>query len=249
MLAALDLDVVCIWPSGAPLAELMQVQRAGTIIGLPMAGKAAHILAERLGARLIELELPFGLPATERWLLELGKALGRESQARAFIDSELARVAPRLQWTLPKLFLQSRVAYLGAPCYAPPLAEQLEELGASLVGCFLTGMAATLPEAALARLAARGTVLTDPLAEDLQAAWQALDPSRVDLLISNTVGLDQLRPSGAWVEWGYPSNFSHCYRDEPFVGFEGALAFCGRLANELAAAPLRRELERHHQGT
>jgi nitrogenase molybdenum-iron protein alpha/beta subunit len=35
------------------------------------------------------------------------------------------------------------------------------------------------------------------------------------------------------MEFGFPSEFTHFLRDEPFLGFQGALAFLGRLTNDL----------------
>ncbi|HAZ08019.1 MAG TPA: hypothetical protein DCZ01_05725 [Elusimicrobia bacterium] len=88
LLAALGLRTVSIWLSGGGRRELEAAARASLIVSLPYARKAARILSRRLHIRLCETELPLGLVATERFLLEIARSVGRAAQAKRVIARE-----------------------------------------------------------------------------------------------------------------------------------------------------------------
>lgn len=90
MLDAVGLATGSIWLSGAGLQALQSVEEASLIISFPYAREAARILAERLHADLIEVELPLGLTATSEWLTTIARHVGREDQSSVFLERELA---------------------------------------------------------------------------------------------------------------------------------------------------------------
>ena len=47
------------------------------------------------------------------------------------------------------------------------------------------------------------------------------------------MAVEFIRPQTSWIEFGYPSDYTHFLKDEPFLGFRGALGLCSRLANEV----------------
>ncbi|MCR4295025.1 MAG: nitrogenase component 1 [Elusimicrobia bacterium] len=81
LLAGLGLSVESIWLSGGGRAELEAAERADVVISFPYAREAARTVAKRTGAKLIEVELPLGLSATERFLLKVAAGVGRRKQA------------------------------------------------------------------------------------------------------------------------------------------------------------------------
>ncbi len=233
MMRAVGLDPVSIWLSGASYENLRAVRRAKTIVSLPHGRKAARILSRRLGARLIEAELPFGLEATRRFLEKLGRETGHEEKARKFIASELDRTAPRLQWSVPHVFLNRRFAFIGDPHYGTAIAELLEELGGEMAGLILMGGGHHPPEAAKAALEARPRTAFQPVAAEALRLWEEMSATGVDLLFGNSWAFSELRPKSPWLEFGFPSDNTHFLNDEPFLGFAGALAFLSRAANEV----------------
>lgn len=134
MLRAVDLEPVSVWLSGRPSAHLRAARRAGAVISLPHGREAARVLAGRLGVRLVEAELPFGLPATRRFMELLGGAFGRRAEADAFVETELDAAVARLQWSVPHAFLGRRFSFAGDARYAAGFAEQIEELGGRVTG-------------------------------------------------------------------------------------------------------------------
>lgn len=231
MLKALELRAATIWLSGEPWARLREVRNAGTIISLPYGRKAARRLAKRLKARLVETDLPFGVEGSRRWVEKIGKALGREERARAFVRRELEETIPRLEWIVPRAFLGRRIVFAGDPHRAGLFKEQVEGLGAEVPLMLLTGERKHLP-ASWKVPGCRS--LFEPKDHEVRAAWEGVLKRGVDLLVTNTEVLDLLRPRVPWVEWGYPSHYTHFPADEPFLGFRGALTFLGRLANAVS---------------
>ncbi|OGR47854.1 MAG: hypothetical protein A2X37_05270 [Elusimicrobia bacterium GWA2_66_18] len=132
MLRAVGLEPVSVWLSGRPSVHLREARRAGAVLSLPHGRAAARVLAGRLGARLVEAELPFGLPATRRFLERLGREFGREAQAEAFIEAELDEAVARLRWSVPHAFQNRRFSFAGDAGYAPGFAELIEELGGAV---------------------------------------------------------------------------------------------------------------------
>jgi nitrogenase molybdenum-iron protein alpha/beta subunit len=233
ILRALGLEPVSTWLSGGNFESLRAVRRAGSIIAFGHGRKAAGILAERLGVRLIDAELPFGLAATKRFVEALGREYGKEAEAAAFIRAELDAVVPPLEWAVPHAFLGRRFAYVSDPHYAAAFAEMIEELGGEISGMILLGGERHLPKAQRASLSARPNTVFEPMQNDLERHWLGLKRKDADALVATTMAVEFLRPQTSWLEFGYPSDYTHFLKDEPFLGFRGALGFCSRLANEV----------------
>jgi nitrogenase molybdenum-iron protein alpha/beta subunit len=129
MLRGLGLEPASVWLSGRPYEHLREARRAEAVLSLPHGRAAARVLARRLGVRLVEAGLPFGLEGTRRFLELLGRACGRRKEAAAFIRRELDLVAPRLEWSVPHAFLNRRFVFAGDPHYGAAFAELIAELG------------------------------------------------------------------------------------------------------------------------
>jgi nitrogenase molybdenum-iron protein alpha/beta subunit len=231
---ALGLNPVSVWLSGKSYEELRAVRRAGTVVSLPHGRKAAKILAKRLAVDLVEAELPFGLEATRRFVETLGRAFGRERHARDFIARELDEVVPRLEWTVPHAFLGRRFAFAGDPHYAAAFAEQIADLGGVVVGTLVVGGEHHLPDAQRRALRERAGTIFEPVPSEVARTWGGLASGGADLIVGCAFAFDQVDRGRKWMEFGYPSEDTHFLRDEPFLGFQGALGFLSRAANEVA---------------
>jgi nitrogenase molybdenum-iron protein alpha/beta subunit len=241
LLSAMGLKTSAVWFSGTPCAELAKVAEAGTLFSLPYGREAAEVLAGRTGARVVPLELPLGLAATERWLTAVGAALGLEDRARAVIREELAMAAPRLEWIVPQWFLGRRFVLVAEPHAAQSMVALLRELGADVSAVALT--AATYHRSAEEIVPGAGArpVLFEAPFSKLQAliteTFSSAEPA--DLLIADGRLIDRVARKGIpFFEVGYPSFFSHATTDTPIYGFRGALAFASAIANRLHLAQL-----------
>jgi len=232
MLRALGLNPVSTWLSGKPYEALREARHAQTIVSLPHGRKAGRLLARRLGARLIEAELPFGLEASRRFMERLGRELGREDQARQFVSRELDEVVPRLEWVVPHAFLGRRFAFSGDPHYAVCFSEQIEGLGGRMAGTLVLGAKRHLSEEQRKDLEARSQTLYEPVPSELGALWSG-SGGEADLTVGGAFARRDIGAGSKWMEFGFPSEYTHFLRDEPFLGFQGALGFLGRVANEV----------------
>lgn len=237
ILTALDLDVVSVWLEGQSFADLAAVRDAGVILSLPYGRKAAQWVARRTGARLIECEVPFGLPATERFVRQVGRETGREEAAEALIARELADIVPALEFVIPAVFQNRLAGTVGDPVLVRGLAETLDLLGARLDFAVLTNLRRHLGDLE-AVLGGRTALLVYPRLRAMMAFLRerAARP-RLVLLVANNAGVGMTRRPGlATVEFGFPSFYTHCLGDRPFLGFRGFLPFVDTLANAIRGA-------------
>lgn len=233
MLSALGLKVASIWPSGRPVEHLKQVAHASTIISLPHGRNAARVLAERTGATLLETDIPFGLPATIDWLTGIGDALDRGDKAARFIDNELARIAPKLQWLIPKYLLDSRVMFVGDPHLFEPFTLFLQELGATVHALVaiaredhLDPLPPNLATGDIPLVFQPSPGAFDKLSQDARAA------GGLDLAVgSEFFGIGDKH--AATVQLGFPSYYWHALHDAPYLGFAGSAWLVDRITNAL----------------
>ncbi len=229
MLDAIGLRLGSVWLSGQRFERLRDVRNAGTVVSLPYGRRAARTVARRTGARLVELPLPFGLSASERWVRELGEAFGRSDRAEAFVDRELARIAPRLEWVVPFLFQNARVGYIGDPHLCPGLADTLEMLGATLVTALITNR--PHHTRGLAEQLGGADLLVFPRMKAMLNHLEGLaGQDALRLLVTHNMGIMTDAPI---LELGFPSHFRHALYDRPFLGFAGALCFIDSMANAM----------------
>ncbi len=243
MLKALSLETVSVWLDGGDVASLKRAEEAEFIISLPYGRAAARRLAKATGARLIETELPFGIPKTSRFLRDVGKAVRREKKAEAFIDRELSRVIPRLKWIIPHLFLHRTTAFAGDPYLFEGFLDIAEDLGMSVAGAIIRGRRAHGNGAASngkrrdpagAGKTLRGPILHEPPKGSEQV--QRLLNTPLDLFVSTSSEGEWGRPKTQVMEFGFPSHRHHALYERPFLGFNGCLAFVERMADHLAMA-------------
>jgi nitrogenase molybdenum-iron protein alpha/beta subunit len=99
----------------------------------------------------------------------------------------------------------------------------------------LLGASESLDAGTRHRLSARSGVSFDGGLPSSPAELKAfLRAHPTDLLITNSEVLDLLPLGQPWIEWGYPSYYTHFFHDEPFLGFSGCGAFLSRMANAIS---------------
>jgi nitrogenase molybdenum-iron protein alpha/beta subunit len=245
-LHALGLEISSIWLEGGDFAELASVRDAGTILSFPYGRRAARWVARRTGARLVTCELPFGLTASERWVHQLGEAFGREKDAADFIDHELSEVVPSLEWVVPFFFQNRRWGYVGDPHLANGLWEIAETLGARLVFVAITNT--PHHERELSRdLAQRATVLVYPRQQTLNKfLHERIGADVVNLVVTHSDALPGAPV--ATVELGFPSMYTHCLYDRPFLGFRGFLAVVDSMVNAIRRQEIAEQAARWRRG-
>ena len=225
---ALDAELCCVWLSGSSFRELQRVQEAGTIVSLPYGRKAASKLAARTGAQLVQAPLPLGFSSTEQFVRALGQALSRQPQAEQFIERELAHVVPKLEWVIPFVFQNRRMAFVGEPHVWPGLRDLVELVGASMAFAVFTNRPAHARGLDMGRVE---TLLHPKMKSLSRFLVTHTKRQELHLLITNNTGI--LGAQAAVFEFGFPSYFRHALYDRPFLGFRGALCLLDSLANAM----------------
>lgn len=219
------LDCVSVWLSGRPMEHLACVRDAGLLVALPHGRKAAARLAQRTGAKVVEVDLPLGLPATQAFVRAISRAAGTEEVAARWFDAEVARATPRLEWAIQRFMVGCRVAFAGDPAWFAPLAATLEEVGARLVYA-VTPSARPLwaPE-----------TITTPSGRTLAPVWApALRQIKVDthapgherrscdVVLSDSVAAQRFARESR-IPVGFPCFERHAVFETPFLGVAGWL--------------------------
>jgi nitrogenase molybdenum-iron protein alpha/beta subunit len=238
---ALGLDLVTVWLGNQSYAQLSEIRDAATILAFPLGLKAARAIAHRTGAKVVEVQAPFGLTRTRRMIDKLAAATGTEDAARAFVEKELSELVPRLEWVVPHVFVGKRIGFSGPPDLFGGFVQIVNDLGAEVAHL----SAPCFPNHLQEDLSNDCDDFPSPIFSPKQRAqrdeWARLCPGGIDLVLGNTELLSAMdeclrgtsvRPPVS-LEFGFPSFFDHALSDRPFLGFKGWISFVDRMANAL----------------
>jgi nitrogenase molybdenum-iron protein alpha/beta subunit len=234
------LDVRSVWLDGvSPVAQLAEAGRAELLVALPSGVRAARALAARTGARVIEVPIPLGLSQTQRMLRALGRACGAPERVEAFIGRELRRVVPTLEFALPHLFRDRRVAFSGDPHWFAGFALTCEELGMRVVHLSAPSRVQELEADLESELVAPPAVFMDCRERAVSDHMQECARRGLHLMVGTSDFL-ALAPHETdrigMVELGFPSNYDHALFRRPTLGFDGWLCLVDRMGSALARA-------------
>ncbi|MBI5478165.1 MAG: hypothetical protein HY906_04875 [Deltaproteobacteria bacterium] len=237
LLGGLGLRVVSVWLSGQRGADLARVRDAAAIVALPYGRAAAQVLGQRLKVRVIDAGLPFGLEGTERWLRQIGEALGCTDRVAEVLDTELQATVPLLEWVVPHYLAQRSLVHVGDPHLGLAIDELAGELGLRVERHFVLGRRAHA--LALVARCGEGRVVIDPKRTRLDnTVRELIADGRCHVLVTNSLGYQSGPCRAAQVELGFPSFFTHALDERPTYFFRGALSLVERMVNEMRRAEL-----------
>lgn len=229
---ALGLKLTSTWLDGSPTTELRNVAQAGTIISLPYARRTARHIAEKTGARVVELDLPLGMKASKDWITALGAATGRRWEAKELVDAELAATVPILDVAVTEYLQGKRFSFNGDPFLGEAVLAAFRELGCTPVDAVLFAV-----EEASARLVQQPELQrVSPLYAARMSEVLALDLGDIDFIVGNSYVHYLVRLSDArkpYIELGYPSYRHHELSSRPNWFFRGFVNLVNRVINEL----------------
>ncbi|RLB63992.1 MAG: hypothetical protein DRI90_05640, partial [Deltaproteobacteria bacterium] len=186
LIEGLGLELDTIWLSGQRWPEMGQALRSDILVALPMGRSAARTIAAQTGAQVVEVDLPFGLADTERFIRAVGRATGTEQQAEMMLVQELEQALPRLEWAIPHYFLGKRVALFGTPDLFGGFHQLATELGMEVIGL---GCPAHRPPWLDLDGWTGVTPTFDVSPETLSRGWWRSEDRRPDIVIGTTDAL------------------------------------------------------------
>ncbi len=128
-LGSASLAVVNTWHCTRTMFTDLLQELGRAVIDLAPGWTGARRLAERVGADHLPTALPLGIGGTVDWVRSIARPLGVEDAAERFLDRELAALAPRLEWILPRFCFGKSVMVFADRITLGPLAAFFEELG------------------------------------------------------------------------------------------------------------------------
>jgi len=224
MLRGIGARVNALLLDGKPFARMKKLARPGLVIDLAGGWKGAANLARTCSTGCLAAGLPLGIEGTTRWVRTIGRALGLEEPAEAFIRREVSQLSRMLEWILPRFFTGKSAMLFADRLLLNPLGSFLEELGILITGCGCTtgDLQPGWPPV---------PVQIPRLEEHLAAARRS---GQVDLVLGNSV-IGQIAGQLAipFVELGYPSNNHHAIHPAPYLGFSGVRVLVERMLNAI----------------
>jgi nitrogenase molybdenum-iron protein beta chain len=235
LLSKLGLEVVSIWLDGNKFEELLKIQEAGIIISLPYARNAAKIIANKIGAQLVETDLPFGFYQTAKWIETIGSACSIDKKKiQKIINNELQYSYEICHIPINSVIAGKLVCFTGDPYIARSFLVFAKEIGMIVRGVFCTTL--TLKDTNVPNQ----NCLYNPIIKfntskmEYEKIIENLhNDKECDLLISNSLGLRLKTKNLSILEFGYPSYNTHFLVEKPFLGFTGAINMIERIFNAI----------------
>ncbi|MBI5883877.1 MAG: hypothetical protein HZB91_12330 [Elusimicrobia bacterium] len=200
LLSGLGLKLSSVWLSGSGVGDLGKVEDASVILSLPYARRAARILGSRLSAKVVEVELPLGLTATESLVRTAARAMGRERLAEALLERELAAAVEDTRDHVSRV-ISGRTARLTLA--DPHLRRALEGLCSDMGLEVLAGRGGAKGPSIV--FGARSRPEAERPGRHREWRWSAGARSKADIV----------------VPLGYPNLEDHPVVERPFLGFSG----------------------------
>jgi nitrogenase molybdenum-iron protein alpha/beta subunit len=232
LFGAIGLEVACIWLSGGNYEDLSLVSEAGTIVAFPLGRKAAHILGERTGAKVIEVDVPFGPTRTRRMLRKVAEATGFLDAVEPFFEQELRQWVPRFEWIVPHLFFGKRMAFGGSPDLLGGMYQIATELGMEVAWMAASTAKSTWVDLLPQEFPDLPPILFAPSERQIYEASH--DPAApIDLIVGDSVFSEFTYDDSRHVSLGFPSHHSHAIFDRPHLGIRGWACMIDRMAAAL----------------
>ena len=221
MLEEISIDVSSIWLSGSNFNELINIENAKVIVSMPYAGETSRILAEKTGAKVIDVNIPFGLSGTRDWFLKIADEFGKKDSAEKLIKKEMDEALPILEWIAPTFFQNKKYSIISDPFFAEAINKALNEIDMKML------------QAIIYSTKSRKNNIS--FIEDNVLLFFELDDLDIyegsDFIIGNSNCRIYFQET--YVEIGFPSYGTHFLATTPFLGIRGFLLFLNRMINDL----------------
>ncbi len=202
-----------VFPMESRLADISDLKHSDVIV--VMYEEFGKTLAEKLGRPI--LYAPFGLYETENFILQLGKLLEKEAEAKAFLAEE-KRTTLKLIWDLwrgpqSEWFPTVNFAVCASQTYAKGLKKLLaDELGMT---CLFAENSATADNS------------------EIRKRLQSTPPQLMFGRIVDKIYLSEVGAKTYFIQSGYPGPFVRRALGTPYMGFSGAVYLVQEIVNIL----------------
>lgn len=218
----LSINIESVWLNGKNYEDLKKIEKANLIISLPYAREAAKIIAEKTGARIIELSLPIGIENSINWIRKIAKELKKEKEAEIFIEKDLSQTIPLIGWIVEHFFRGKKVSIVCDPYLADDLITALKEIDVKLIEAVIYSRKSRKNQL-------KNINLPKKVYFELDETTQM---KKVDFVIGNSSGY-KLFEKTKYVDFGFPCYRNHFIYNSPYMGIRGFGLLLNRIINSL----------------
>ncbi|MDD3302448.1 MAG: nitrogenase component 1 [Candidatus Gracilibacteria bacterium] len=205
LLNLIGVEINSIWLDGGKMIDLSKVELSSLIISFPYGKQATKILSKRMSIEYIDLEIPFGIKNTIKFIKQIGLKLGVDNKLiDEVIKSEFNEVKQKIDCLDSSKFIGKKFLYAG---------DTFLESGIIDIGNFL-GM---------------DHIKTYSYSGSKKAKESDHSKEEINLIICN--GEFEIK-SDYKIEFGFPSYNKHYLVNTPYMGFKGILNFVEGIYNE-----------------
>lgn len=223
LLSLCGLDLVCVFPSAKNFDDLKNVLSAETVISFPYGRKAAKSISSLTGAKLIETDIPIGINKTTEWIKSICDITKKKLPEQIIIEEKCAKNEIR---KTQSILMHKPALFAGDPFLFEAIYDFSKELGMRLNSAFLDCFPRKLKYL-------HENIFFSPTTEQVKKHISGLsDFDTPFVLIGNSFAKSEnFAENTPFVEIGFPSYSHHCFIDEPFIGYKGAINLACRLLN------------------
>ncbi len=233
----IGVNVAGIWFDGGGFMDLKSVSEADLIISFGYLRDAARILSERLKTPVMEFDYPVGFEQT-------GDILKRVSEyfeirdASTFIERETEAIVRRVESLIEQYLIRLRVFYCGDPILFNSIKSMLELVGMKIEYAIISN---TSEKSSYVKEPIKNIIFEPSINDVFEVGLKMAREDKIDLYVGNSDMSSYFIGSGkAAVEIGFPSYFSHCIAEIPYVGYRGYMHLLNRIIKELRFAEVRK---------
>lgn len=223
LLSMCGLELVSVFPDGGSFSGLSAALDAEYVVSMPYGRSAAEIIAGNSGAELIETGLPAGFRGTLEWLEKICAAAGIKVPEAVYAEERKSR---EQYLRVASVLRHKPVLYAGEPHLFGALRGFLKEIGMRPDYAVFDCAPVKLQNPA-------EHVLFSPSTEQVWNFVSSLKGfDRPAVMIGGSFAVSEGFAKGIpYIELGFPSYSRHCFTEEPFLGFRGALNLTAMLLN------------------
>lgn len=223
------LNVVSIWLDWWEYENILNINKAWTIISLPYWRKAAKKISLRLNIWLLELDLPFWLNNTINFIKKIWEYF-KISQEKIdfFINKELKEKNNIwiVKWWINNVLFNKNISYYWDPYLLNWIIDISETFGFNIKEIFIHWEEKHLKNN-----------INEKYKElnNINFEFKNNINKDIDLFISSRANkLDNIIEAEKILEFGFPSYLYHCFTNKPYYWIKWSLNFINRVYNNLS---------------
>lgn len=125
----LSIDLSAVWLDGSSLNKLRGIEKASLIVAFEGYGDVAIAIAKKTGADYVEVQLPFGLDDTKKFIETIANYFSKSKDANVLIKKETKEISPIISRVVDFALAETSFTYFGDPFWGIAFYRGITSLG------------------------------------------------------------------------------------------------------------------------